>query len=95
MGLTIVAIMQGALGAYTGSVAMAQDTVATAPTAVAGAVAPVLKIDTGDRAWILTSTALVLAMTRLGLRSSTADWSGASTSWARSCRASSYSAWSA
>ena len=95
IGLTIAAMMLGALAVFTGSGAMAQDTVATAPTAVAGAVAPVLKIDTGDRAWILTSTALVLAMTRLGLRSSTADWSGASTSWARSCRASSYSAWSA
>lgn len=46
---------------------MAQDTAATALPAVAGAVAPVLKIDTGDTAWVLTSTALVLAMTMPGL----------------------------
>ena len=56
---------------------MAQDPVPR-PTAGAGAVAPALKIDTGDRTWVLTSIALVLAMTRLGLRPSTADWSGAS-----------------
>ncbi len=48
--LTIAAMMLGALAVFTGSAAMAQDTVATAPTAVAGAVASVLKIDTGDRA---------------------------------------------
>jgi Amt family ammonium transporter len=64
MGLTIAAVMLGALVVFTGSVAMAQD---TAPPAVAGSVAPVLKIDTGDTAWVLTSTALVLAMTMPGL----------------------------
>ncbi len=67
MGLTIAAVMLGALVVFTGSVAMAQDTAITAPPAVAGSVAPVLKIDTGDTAWVLTSTALVLAMTMPGL----------------------------
>ena len=46
------------------------------------------KIDTGDRAWVLTSSVEVLAMTMPGLRVSTADWSGARISWARSCKAS-------
>lgn len=63
-GLTIAAIMLGALALFTGSVAMAQETPAPA---VAGVAAPVLKIDTGDTAWVLTSTALVLAMTMPGL----------------------------
>lgn len=81
MGLTIAAMMLGVLLVFTGSVRWLKDTVATAPTAVRGAVAPVLKIDTGDCAWVLTSTTLVLAMTRLGLRSSMADWSGASIPW--------------
>jgi Amt family ammonium transporter len=67
MGLTIAAVMLGALVVFTGSVALAQDTAITAPPAVAGSVAPVLKIDTGDTAWVLTSTALVLAMTMPGL----------------------------
>ena len=67
MGLTIAAVMLGALVVFTGSVAMAQDTSITSPPAVAGSVAPVLKIDTGDTAWVLTSTALVLAMTMPGL----------------------------
>ena len=67
IGLTIAAMMLGALAVSTGSVAMAQGTAATAPPAVAEAVAPVLKIDTGDTAWVLTSTALVLAMTMPGL----------------------------
>ena len=66
MGLTIADVRLGALAVFTGSGAMAQDTAATAPTEVAGAIAPVLKVDTRDRAWVLTSTALVLAMTRLG-----------------------------
>ena len=64
MGLTIAAMMLGALAVFTGAVAMAQ---ATAAPAVAGAVAPVLKIDTGDRAWVLTSTVLALNMTLPGL----------------------------
>ena len=67
VGLTIAVAMVGALAAFTGSVAMAQETEVTAPHAIAGAVAPVLKIDTGDTAWVLTSTALVLAMTMPGL----------------------------
>lgn len=63
-GLTIAAVMLGALALFTGSVAMAQETPAPA---VAGVATPVLKIDTGDTAWVLTSTALVLAMTMPGL----------------------------
>ena len=67
VGLTIAVAMVGALTAFTGSVAVAQETEVAAPHAIAGAVAPVLKIDTGDTAWVLTSTALVLAMTMPGL----------------------------
>jgi Amt family ammonium transporter len=64
IGLIVGAMMLGALALITGSVAMAQD----APgQAVAGVAAPVLKIDTGDTAWVLTSSALVLAMTMPGL----------------------------
>lgn len=63
-GLTIAAVMLGALALFIGSVAMAQE---TPVQAVAGVAAPVLKIDTGDTAWVLTSTALVLAMTMPGL----------------------------
>src|SRR3954451_24813352 len=45
--------------------ALAQD---AAPAAdAAAAAAPVLKIDSGDTAWMLTSTALVLMMTIPGL----------------------------
>ena len=66
VGLTIAAVMLGALAVFTGSVA-AQDTAATSAQVVAVVAAPVLKIDTGDTAWVLTSTALVLAMTMPGL----------------------------
>ena len=55
VGLTIAVAMVGALAVFAGSAAMAQD------------VSHVLKIDTGDTAWVLTSTALVLAMTMPGL----------------------------
>lgn len=64
LGLIIVAVMPGAPALFPGAVAMAQD---VPGQAVAGAAAPVLKIDTGDTAWVLTSTALVLAMTMPGL----------------------------
>ena len=63
IGLTIAAMMLGALAVFTGSGTMAHDTVATSQSAVTGAIAYVLKLDTRDRAWLLTSTALVLAMT--------------------------------
>ena len=64
VGLTIVAIMMaGVLAVFTGSVA-AQDTMGTSYQVVAAAP---LKIDTGDTAWVLTSSALVLAMTMPGL----------------------------
>ena len=55
IGLTLVAMMMG-VALFTGSVAMAQD-----------AAAPVLKIDTGDTAWVLMSSALVLLMLVSGL----------------------------
>lgn len=64
LGLIFVAVTLGAQALFTGSVAMAQDTPAQA---VAGVTVPVLKIDTGDTAWVLTSAALVLAMTMPGL----------------------------
>ena len=64
IGLTIAAVMLGTLALFIGSVAMAQDATAQAG---AGVATPVLKIDTGDTAWVLMSTALVLAMTMPGL----------------------------
>jgi Amt family ammonium transporter len=62
VAMTIAAVILGALAFGTGSVVMAQDA-----SAVAGGAAPVLKIDTGDTAWVLMSSALVLAMTMPGL----------------------------
>jgi Amt family ammonium transporter len=64
VGLAIVAMMLGAIGHFAGSDATAQ---AVPAQAAAGGAAPVLKIDTGDTAWVLTSSALVLAMTMPGL----------------------------
>ena len=64
IGLTIAVVMLGTLAVFTGSV-VAQETAAAPAQAVA--TTPVLKIDTGDTAWVLTSTALVLAMTMPGL----------------------------
>ena len=52
----LLATMVGVPVLFPGSVAMAQS-----------AATPVLKIDTGDTAWVLTSSALVLAMTMPGL----------------------------
>jgi len=57
VGLVLAAIW---LGGGTESVVMAQD-------AAAGGAAASLKIDTGDTAWVLMSSALVLAMTVPGL----------------------------
>jgi len=65
-GLTIAVVMVGVLAVSSGSVA-AQDTEAPSAQVVAAAAAPLLKIDTGDTAWVLMSTALVLAMTIPGL----------------------------
>src|SRR4030065_2442970 len=64
IGLTITATMLGILAVFTGSVT-AQDIASASAQAVAAP--PVLKIDTGDTAWVLTSTALVLTMTMPGL----------------------------
>jgi ammonium transporter, Amt family len=63
MSLTVAAVIVGVVAVFTGSVT-AQDTAIASTQAVA---VPVLKIDTGDTAWVLTSTALVLAMTMPGL----------------------------
>ena len=65
--LTLGGLALGAMAVFAGPIARAQDAAATAAQAGAGAAAPVLKIDTGDTAWVLTSTALVLAMTMPGL----------------------------
>ncbi len=55
------------LAMLAGGVALfAQDAVAQAPVPLTAAPEP-LKIDTGDTAWVLTSTALVLLMTAPGL----------------------------
>lgn len=64
MGILAITVIVGAMGLFAGSAAMAQDVAAGQPAAVA---APVLKVDTGDTAWVLTSSALVLAMTMPGL----------------------------
>lgn len=60
--LTIAAVILGALVCGAGSVVIAQDS-----PAIAGGAASVLKVDTGDTAWVLMSSALVLAMTIPGL----------------------------
>ncbi len=65
MGLTLAAIMGGVLAICPGTV-VAQDIAVTSAAVVATA-APALKIDTGDTAWVLMSTALVLAMAIPGL----------------------------
>lgn len=67
IGLTLGGLVLGAVAVFTGSIARAQDAAATAVQAGAGVAASVLKIDTGDTAWMLTSSALVLAMTMPGL----------------------------
>lgn len=62
VALTIAAMLLGVLVVGAGSVAVAQDA-----SAAASGAASVLKIDTGDTAWVLMSSALVLAMTMPGL----------------------------
>ena len=49
------------------SPAMAADDLAAVPAVTSVDAAPVAEIDSGDTAWILTSTALVLFMTIPGL----------------------------
>jgi len=49
------------------AVLMAQETVAPAPAAAAAAPAPAPKIDTGDTAWMIVATALVMLMSIPGL----------------------------
>jgi Amt family ammonium transporter len=49
------------------SLVMAEEAVAPAPAAAAAAPAPVLKIDTGDTAWMIVATALVMLMSIPGL----------------------------
>ncbi len=61
--VALAAMMLGALIVCPGSMVMAQES----STVQARAAAPLLKIDTGDTAWVLTSSALVLAMTMPGL----------------------------
>lgn len=63
-GLTAAAVIAGAMVLFAGSMAMAQDVTSGQTATVA---APILKVDTGDTAWVLTSSALVLAMTMPGL----------------------------
>ncbi len=46
---------------------MAEETVAPAPAAAAAAAAPAPKIDTGDTAWMIVATALVMLMSIPGL----------------------------
>ncbi|HEX9285402.1 MAG TPA: hypothetical protein VF879_07005, partial [Nitrospirales bacterium] len=78
--LLMVSLMAIAMPPLMGSIAMAQapaeaPPAATAPApagappagAPAAAPAPPPKIDSGDTAWVLTSSALVLAMTAPGL----------------------------
>ena len=65
-GLIITVMLVGVLAVFTGPGA-AQDTEVPSTQVVAAAAAPVLKIDTGDTAWVLMSTAMVLLMTMPGL----------------------------
>lgn len=62
VALTVAAMLLGVLVVGAGSVAVAQDA-----SAVPGGAVSVLKADTGDTAWVLMSSALVLAMTMPGL----------------------------
>jgi len=64
--LTLVLLTLFLLGATAG-LALAQTAPPPPPTAGATAAAPASKIDRGDTAWMLTSTALVLLMTAPGL----------------------------
>lgn len=50
------------------------------------------RIDSGDTARVLASSALVLAMITPGLALFYGGWCGARTCWVRSCKASSFSA---
>ena len=95
MGLTITNVRLGALAVFTGSGAMAQDTAATAPTAIADAIAPVLKADTRDPRMGPHLQRAAPGYDEVGVRSFTADWSGATISRAWSFTASSCFAWSA
>jgi len=66
--LASLAIILGAAGTWAQEApAPAVQETAPAPVAPEAAPAPPPKIDTGDTAWLLTSTALVLAMTAPGL----------------------------
>lgn len=60
-------VMLGALVVCIGSVVMAQEPLGEAAQAATAGATPALKVDTGDTAWVLMSSALVLAMTMPGL----------------------------
>lgn len=60
-------VLLGTLVMCTGSIVMAQEPLGEAAQAATAGATPVLKVDTGDTAWVLTSSALVLAMTMPGL----------------------------
>ncbi len=76
----LVILLMAALGMCAAGAVFAQSPPAAAPPVGAAppgappAPAPPAKIDTGDTAWVLMSSALVLLMTAPGL--ATAAWSG-------------------
>lgn len=67
MSLMLVGLILATSTVVGGSALMAQGLPVEAGQAANGPALPVLKIDTGDTAWVLTSSALVLAMTMPGL----------------------------
>ena len=63
--IPVVLVLAGAMPAFADDAAPAA--AAPAAAAAAAAAAPAAKMDSGDTAWMLTSTALVLMMTIPGL----------------------------
>ena len=62
LGLTLVVVMLAASTVFMGSVEIAQETPVGSAQSVTSLAPPVLKVDTGDTAWVLIASALVLAM---------------------------------
>ena len=70
VGLALTAVILGALMVCTGSIVMAQDSSSELAQAAASAAAPVLKIDTGDTAWVLSGTTTLWRTTQTENRGS-------------------------
>ena len=82
-GTVAITLLLCAIALVSVPAAFAQTTPAAPAPAAAAAPAPApAKIDSGDTAWVLMSTALVLLMTAPASPCSTAGWSGRRTRWA-------------